>query len=244
MWVGTGRARRRLAQVAVLAGVLSGCAGAAEDDTKASASASASADSTASAETAGDDDGGSGVKSGGSIGAAGSACELPVTFDIAQYWEAEAVDSGTKKDTSGGNGSADAEDDELAQEIADALLHQGPVTAACEVDAKPAGNIGFLRIWTGEPGAEDARGVLEAFLADETGVSKAKYSAFKTGGVAGAEVKYLVTSELLEETKEETALAVTTEKGPIVIHLGGMDTEEHRAMLPAYELAKKTLRVG
>ena len=244
MLVGARQIRRRLAQVAVLAGVLSGCAGAAEDDTRASASASASAGATASAEAAGD--GGSAVKSGGTIGAAGSACELPVTFDIAQYWEAEAIDSGTEKDESAsdGDGSADAEKDELAQKIADAFLHQGTVTAACEVDAKPAGNIGFLRIWTGKPGSGDPRGVLKAFLADETGVSKAKYSAFKAGGVAGAEVKYLVTSELMEETKEETALAVTTEKGPVVIHLGGLDSKEHRAMLPAYELAKKTLRVS
>jgi hypothetical protein len=238
MVVGARQVRRRLAQVALLAGVLTGCSGAAEDDTKTSASA------TASAEAAGDSD--TAVKSGGTIGAAGSACELPVTFDIAQYWLAEAVDSGTEKDKSAdsGDGSADAGDDELAQEIADALLRQGPVTAACEIDAKPAGNIGFLRIWTGEPGTDDARTVLEAFLAEEDGVSKAKYSAFETGGLAGAEVKYLVTSELLEETKEEAALAVTTKQGPVVLHLGGMDTDEHRTMLPAYELAKKTLRVS
>ncbi|MGW6735008.1 lipoprotein [Streptomyces sp. NPDC055013] len=241
MLVGAGQVRRRLAQVALLAGVLTGCSGAAEDDPKASASASTAA--SASAEAASDGD--TAVKRGGTIGPAGSDCELPVTFDIAQYWEAEAVDAGTEKDEAGGSkGGGDSENSELAQEIADALLHQGTVTAACEVDAKPAGNIGFLRIWTGEPGDDDARTVLEAFLADENGVSKAKYSAFKAGGLAGAEVKYLVTSKLLEETKEETALAVTTEKGPVVIHLGGMDTEEHRAMLPAYELAKKTLRVG
>ena len=132
MLVGARQIRRRRAQVAVLAGVLWGCAGAAEDDTRASASASASAGATASAEAAGD--GGSAVKSGGTIGAAGSACELPVTFDIAQYWEAEAIDSGTEKDESAsdGDGSADAEKDELAQKIADAFLHQGTVTAACE----------------------------------------------------------------------------------------------------------------
>lgn len=238
MLVGAGQTRRRMAQVALLAGVLTGCSGAAEDDPRTTASA------TASAEAAGDGDGA--VKSGGTVGAAGSACELPVTFDIAQYWLAEAVDAGTDRDeqADSGDGSAAAEEEELAQEIADALLRQGPVTAACEIDAKPAGNIGFLRVWTGKPGADDARTVLEAFLAEEKGVSKAKYSAFKAGDVAGAEVTYLVTSKLLEETKEESALAVTTEEGPVVIHLGGMDTEEHRAMLPAYELAKKTLRVG
>ena len=45
-------------------------------------------------------------------------------------------------------------------------------------------------------------------------------------------------------SKEQRALAVTTKRGPVVLHLGGLDTEEHRAMLPAYELAKRTLRAG
>ncbi|WP_128430635.1 lipoprotein [Streptomyces cyaneus] len=239
MLVGAGNVRRRLAQVALLAGVLAGCSGAGEDsDTKTSASASASADAASDSDTA--------VKSGGTIGAAGSACELPVTFDIAEDWEAEAVDAGAaeEKVADSGDGSADSEKEELAQEIADALLYQGPVAAACEVDAKPAGNIGFLRVWTGKPGDVDARTVLEGFVAAENGVSKAKYSTFKAGDVVGAEVKYLYTSELLEETKEESAIAVTTEKGPVIIHLGGLDTDEHRAMLPAYELAKRTLRIG
>ncbi|MGC9539696.1 lipoprotein [Streptomyces sp. UG1] len=227
MLVGAGHVRRRLAQAALLAGVLTACSGTAEDDPKATSSASASA------EPAGADD--PAVKSGGTIGAAGSACELPVTFDIAEGWKAEAVD--------GEDGSGEA-DSELAQEIAGALLHQGPVTATCEIDAKPAGNIGFLRIWKGKAGDGDARAVLEAFVKAEKGVSKAKYSAFETGGLTGAEVKYLVTSELLDETKEESALAVATKRGPVVIHLGGMDTDEHRAMLPAYELAKRTLRAG
>ncbi|MFE4583143.1 lipoprotein, partial [Streptomyces chartreusis] len=222
MLVGAGSVRRRLAQVALLAGVLTGCSGAAEDDARTSASASATADASDTA-----------VKSAGTIGAAGSACPLPVTFDIAKDWEAEAIDTGTD----GGDGSAEP-DSELAQELADALLHQGPVTAACEVDAKPAGNIGFLRVWTGKPGDDDARAVLKEFVAAENGASKAKYSTFEAGGLSGAEVKYLVTSELLEETKEESAVAVTTKRGPVVIHLGGMDTDEHRAMLPAYELAK------
>ncbi|MFG2555943.1 lipoprotein [Streptomyces sp. NPDC048581] len=241
MLVGAGRARRRLAQVALLAGVLTGCSGSAEYDTKTSASASAAADE-GGAGSASD----TAVKSGGTIGPAGSACELPVTFDIAEDWEAEAIDNGAaeEKAADGADASADPEEAELAEAIADAILYQGPVAAACEVDAKPAGNIGFLRVWTGKPGEDDARTVLEAFVAAEKDTSKAKYSPFKAGGVSGVEVKYLYTSELLEETKEESALAVTTKKGPVVIHLGGMDTDEHREMLPAYELAKRTLRIG
>ncbi|MFI6014179.1 lipoprotein [Streptomyces sp. NPDC051243] len=236
MPVGAGNVRRGLAQAALLAGVLTGCAGAAEDDTRTSASASAAADTQSESGTA--------VKSGGTVGPAGSACELPVAFDIAEDWEAEAIDAGAAGEKAADGASADPEEAELAQEIADAILRQGPVAAACEVDAKPAGNIGFLRVWTGKPGDDDPRAVLEAFVAAENDTSKARYSAFKAGGLSGAEVKYLFTSKLLEETKEESALAVVTERGPVVIHLGGMDTEEHREMLPAYELAKRTLRLS
>ncbi|AZQ39757.1 hypothetical protein EJ357_45265 [Streptomyces cyaneochromogenes] len=238
MLVGAGRLRRRLAQAALLAGVLTGCSGAGEDDTKPAAGASAAADAESESGTA--------VKSGGKLGPAGSACELPVTFDIAEDWEAEAIDAGAAKEkvADGADASADPEESELAEAIADAILYQGPVAAACEVDAKPAGNIGFLRVWTGKPGMDDPRAVLEAFLAAEDNTSKAKYSEFEAGGLSGVEVKYLFTSKLLEETKEEAALAVTTKKGPVVIHLGGMDTEEHREMLPAYELAKRTLRIS
>lgn len=231
MLAGVGRARRRVAHVALLAGVLTGCAGGAEDDTRASSSASASADSGGAGTSA--------VKSGGSVGASGSACELPVAFDIAEGWKAEAVDSAAGGGTAKGSGDPE---DELAAEIADSLLHQGPVTAACEVDAKPAGNIGFLRIWTGEPGDDDARAVLEAFVAAEDHTSKAKYRTFSADGLRGVEVHYLYTSRLMDETKEESALAVTTADGPVVLHLGGMDTDEHREMLPAFELAKRTLR--
>ncbi|RZB19108.1 hypothetical protein StrepF001_09380 [Streptomyces sp. F001] len=215
MQVGAGNAWRGLVHVALVAGLLAGCA---DGEDEAPASTSASADAA----------GGNGdvARSGGTIGAEGSACELPVTFDIAEDWAAESVDA-----AAGGT----------AEELADALLRQGPVTAACEVDAKPAGNIGFLRVWTGEPGDDDARTVLEAFVAAEDGVSKEKYGSFEAGGLTGAEVEYLYTSELLEETKKERALAVTTPDGPVVLHLGGMDTEEHEAMLPAYELAKHTL---
>ena len=235
MLVGAGNARRGLAHVALLAGVLTGCAGAEEDGTRASASTSAKATATADGSAAGAEV----AERGGTIGASGSACELPVTFDIAKEWKAEAVDAGAASDKASSDGT-----DDLGSEVADALLHQGPVTAACEVDAKPAGHIGFLRVWTGKPGNDDARTVLEAFVAAEGSTSKAKYQDFKAGGLKGVEVQYLYTSELLDETKPERALAVTTARGPVVVHLGGLDTGEHRAMLPAYELAKRTLRTA
>lgn len=223
MLVGAGTARRRMAQVALLAGVLAGCSQASDGETRATSSAPGA--TSEASDTASEASGGSGAvaERGGTVGASGSACELPVTFDIAKDWKAEAVEAGA---------------------ASDALLRQGPVTAACEVDAKPAGNIGFLRVWTGKPGDDDARTVLKAFVAAEDGASHAEYREVKAGGLDGVEVSYEYTSELLDETKPERALAVTTARGPVVVHLGGLDAEEHRAMLPAFELAKRTLRTA
>ncbi|MGW7257355.1 lipoprotein [Streptomyces sp. NPDC054834] len=239
MRVEVGAVRGRVAQMMVLAAVLGGCAGSPDgDDPKSPSSASAASRGSGAA--------GAPAKAGGSIGAAGSACELPVTFDIAEDWKAEAVDAGTSASAAGGSGgsSGSGGDDDLAGDLADALLRQGPVALACEVDAKPAGNIGFLRVWKGEPGDADARAVLRAFVAAEDNTSKEKYRSFKTGGVSGVEVEYVYTSKLLDESKKESALAVTTDDGPVVLHLGGMDSEEHEEMLPAYELAKRSLRIA
>ncbi|MDX2523004.1 lipoprotein [Streptomyces europaeiscabiei] len=233
-----GRAVRGtvLAQVALLAGVLTGCSGSAEDgDAKPSASATKSVKAEAGRESESSQDA---VESGGSVGAAGSACELPVTFDTAEKWRPEAVETGAPD---GGSGS---EEDALAAELAEGLLHQGPFTAACEIDAKPAGNLGFLRVWTGEAGAKDgdAEALLKEFVAAEGNTSKAEYSEFSSDSdVSGTEVTYLYTSEALEETKKERAFVTVTPDGPVVVHLGGLDTQEHEEMLPAYELAKRTL---
>ncbi|MGW1673251.1 lipoprotein [Streptomyces sp. NPDC002324] len=238
-----GRAVRgtALAQLALLAGVLTGCSDSAGDGGgKPSASAGRSAD-TGSEAGAGAESSADAVKSGGSVGPAGSACELPVTFETAEKWRPEAVETGAPD---GGSGS---EEDDLAAELAEGLLHQGPFTAACEIDAKPAGNIGFIRVWTGGAGAKggDAKALLKEFVAAEGNTSKAQYRAFSSdSGVSGAEVEYLYTSEALEETKKERAFLTVTPKGPVVVHLGGLDTQEHEEMLPAYELARRTLSTG
>ncbi|MFF9039425.1 lipoprotein [Streptomyces sp. NPDC014892] len=236
-----GRAARgtALAQLALLAGVLTGCSESAGDgDAKPPASTTGAA--TADAEDTAEDAAQEAAKSGGSVGAAGSACELPVAFETAEKWKAEAVESGPPAE--GGS-----EEDELAAELVEGLLRQGPFTAACEIDAKPAGNIGFIRVWTGEKGATegDAEALLKEFVAAEGNTSEAKYSEFTSDSdVSGTEVAYLYTSEALEEAKKERAFVAVTPDGPVVVHLGGLDTQEHEQMLPAYELAKRTLRTA
>jgi len=161
----------------------------------------------------------------GSVGGPGSACALPVVFDLAASWKPKAV----RIDP----------DSELA-----ALGVQGGVTMVCEIDAKPAGHLGYLRVWQGKKSDRTPRQVLEAFATDESGAGKFVYTEAKAGDLPAAEVGYTVGDELSDEPKKERAFAVATPDGPVVVHLGGLDAQEHEAMLPAYELAKRSLRLG
>ncbi|WP_435838526.1 lipoprotein [Streptomyces achromogenes] len=244
MQVRVGTVGGRVAVAAVVAMLLGGCAGTADDDGKPSAGKSADAKGAATGDT-GAATGDAGKKAttaarGATLGPAGSACELPVSFDTAKGWKPKAVDA--EKELAQ---LSKGEDADLAGELAAAMLRQGPVTAACEIDAKPSGTIGFLRVWKGKPGDADAGGVLRAFVAAEEGAGKAEYHSFKTGGgVPAVEVEYVSTNKALEETKKESAFAVGTPDGPVVLHLGGMDTQEHEEMLPAFELAKRTLKLS
>ncbi|MFJ7948071.1 lipoprotein [Streptomyces sp. NPDC096354] len=164
---------------------------------------------------------------GGSVGGSGSACALPVTFDLAASWKPEAVQLG---------------EDEALNELA----RQGPLTLVCEIDAKPAGSIGFLRVWTGDRADRTPRQVLKAFLADEPNAGKITYTDTDTeaGTLPATEVGYTISSELLDGPQKKRAFAVSTPRGPVVVHLGGLDPEEYEDLLPAYELAKRTVRLG
>ncbi|MFI8288919.1 hypothetical protein EAO71_30565 [Streptomyces sp. ms191] len=157
----------------------------------------------------------------GSLGGPGTACPLPVSFGLAADWKPKAVRVG---------------DDELSA----ALGRQGPATMVCEIDAKPAGNIGYLRVWTADGSA--ARPVLEGFVKAEENASAVVYKETRAGALSAVEVTYTVHNELMDESKEERAFAVSTPKGTVIVHLGGLDTEEHREMLPAYELARSSLK--
>lgn len=237
---GTGRGRVPAALAAVTAAVamtLAGCSSSAGTGTEdggsapvpaVSGSAPAKAAEKAGAEKAGADKAGTEAAvaaKGGRLGGAGSACELPVTFDLAARWKPKAIE---------------LEPDSILADLAE----QGTVKMVCEIDAKPAGNIGFLRVWQGEASEDDPQAVLKAFVADDPNASEAAYAQVKAGALAAAEVGYTVHSELMDESKKERAFAVTTPDGPVVVHLGGLDSDEHTAMLPAFELAKKSLTLG
>ncbi|MFJ3813290.1 lipoprotein [Streptomyces sp. NPDC090056] len=162
-----------------------------------------------------------------SLGGPGTACPLPVSFSLAKDWKPKAVEL--------------PEDPDLAD-----LARQGPAVMRCEIDAKPAGHIGFLRVWTVEKGSAQpsARAALEAFVKGDESSSAVSYRESGAGGLPVVEATYTVRSELFDEDKEERAFAVATPRGVVVVDLGGSDTEEHRAMLPAYELARTSLKLG
>ncbi|WP_030320571.1 lipoprotein [Streptomyces flavochromogenes] len=155
------------------------------------------------------------------VGGPGTACVLPVSFGVAEKWTPKAIE--------------DPENPEFA-----ALTRQGPATVRCEVDAKPAGHVGFLRVWTARKGS--ARTALEGFVKAERNTSEVTYKESGSGSGPVTEVTYTVFDKLTEESKEERAFAVSTPEGAVIVHLGGLDTAEHRAMIPAYELARTTLR--
>ncbi|TXS56214.1 lipoprotein [Streptomyces sp. t39] len=198
-----------------------GCGAPAEPDRKAAGSGDPAAAS--SGPPAGDGTRGEARKAA-SVGAETSACALPVTFDLAEGWSPEAVEHDP--------------DGEFA-----ALLEQGTVSLRCEIDAKPAGHIGFLRVWVGGAAGDDPRAALEAFVADAAADREEEvYAATRAGTYEAVEVRYLNTGELLDAPKRERAFALTTPDGVVVVDLGGLDSGEHEQMLPAYELARKSLR--
>ncbi|MFE0699561.1 lipoprotein [Streptomyces sp. NPDC058872] len=162
-----------------------------------------------------------GAEASTTLGGPGSACALPVSFALAEGWLPKAV--------------KDPEDPELAE-----LTHQGPAVVRCEVDAKPAGHIGYLRVWTS--GTEPARAALEGFVRAEAKSTDVSYRETGAGAVPVVEVTYTVHNDLMDWPKEERAFAVAVPAGTVIVHLGGFDTEEHREMLPAYELARTTVK--
>jgi hypothetical protein len=56
-------------------------------------------------------------------------------------------------------------------------------------------------------------------------------------------VTYVRDNPNAEVKKRERILSVPVPSGAVLLVLGGFDDEEHTNMLPAYELAKKSLRI-
>jgi hypothetical protein len=152
------------------------------------------------------------------VGGTDTPCKLPVTFDVAAKWKAKQVESGN------------------------ALGSQGLFTVVCEIDAKPAGNLGFLRVWTSKK-TGPARAAIQEFLAADRNITVPEVRDVTVAGAPAAEVTYVRDNPEAEIKKRERVLVVPTPDGAALLHLGGLDDEEHEQMLPAYVLAKQTMKI-
>jgi hypothetical protein len=144
-----------------------------------------------------------------------------VSFDVAAKWKANQVES---------------------LEAGGALANQGAFAMACEIDAKPAGNLGFLRVWTSTK-TGPARKALEEFLAADRNITVPEIRDVTVAGASAAEATYVRDNPTAEIKKRERILVVPTPDGAALLHLGGLDDEEHEQMLPAYVLAKQTMKI-
>lgn len=168
----------------------------------------------------------------GAAGGADGPCPLPVTFPVAEGWQAKAVELDP----------ATAEDPELAAEILATLGTRGGATTRCEVDGRGAG-AGFLRVWTTEQGVAP-RAALDAFLAD-TSLEQATEVQFRdltVGDLTGVEATWVSHNELLDEVNRSWAAAVPADGQSLLFEVNEGFIAEASDVLPAYRLTVQGLR--
>jgi hypothetical protein len=168
------------------------------------------------------------VAAGERIGAAGSACELPLTFQTAAEWKPSAVDAKTLGELTG-------------------LTKIGEFDVVCEIDAKPSGNIGFLRVHVAKGLSGLPREHLAAFLKADAGKKEilgATYADVRIGAQQGAEVTWEIYSADLDHRSRYSAFALNTKAGAVVVKLSPFGVEEYAGTQPAYLLAQNTVTVA
>lgn len=176
----------------------------------------------------GGDDGGDDTSDvAGAVGTAGSECPLPVVFDRLTGWVPEKI----------------VDLDDKGEAALDALMTPGPFHVVCELESPS--NLGYLRVYVGPErlAAKDQERLLRTVVKElDDGVELAFSTSESDDGLVLTEVSYVEVREVLDERAKRRAFLVAGEDGVVVVHLGGLDDEEHEGMLPAYELAKDSVR--
>lgn len=163
---------------------------------------------------------------GARLGAAGSACRLPFTFDATAEWKPKAVDV--------------KEFGDLAE-----LAKVGEFDTVCEIDAKPAGHIGFLRVYLAEGLSGQPREHLKPFVEfSKREISNVTYQDIQVASQQGAEVTWDLKDTEFDLTTRYSAFAMNTKAGAVVVQLSPFDESEHEAMLPAFRLAQTSAAVA
>jgi len=168
------------------------------------------------------------------VGGADSACPLPVVFDRDQGWVPKRPRVEEITDAS-------------VQESLASLTSPGPFDLACEL-VSPV-DLGAMRVYTG-PAAlagRDPEALLKTFVdAYEEGAARdlAFEPATAESGTALVEATYERYDDLDEAYVPRRAFLAPGDDGVALFLLGGLDAEEHEGMLPAYELARRSVRLA
>ncbi|MEH1098737.1 lipoprotein [Micromonospora sp. CPCC 205561] len=152
---------------------------------------------------------------GVTVGGKGTPCELPVTFSVPAGWKVEAVRTSAKFGEAGLVG----------------------FTMICELDARPTGAVGFLRVWRGDPGSTQQR--FERFLtAYSAKAADAEYRRVRAGTMDAVEASYFKEDG---GTYRDRAVVMSAWRHSVVFTLDAPEVEE---LLPAYQLAKQSARIN
>jgi hypothetical protein len=143
----------------------------------------------------------------------GKACPAPIAFDTAEKWKPVPITD---------------------QFIDGIRLTDEGLTLLCEIDAKPAEVIGFIRVWKVQ-----AANLHDALRDGVRGFTKGQGFTFKKITVGGRDA---LEATYTSDGSPGRAFVVTASNGDlIVVNWTGFDKEEHQAGLPAYELARSSL---
>jgi hypothetical protein len=143
----------------------------------------------------------------------GKGCPAPIAFETAEKWKPVPITD---------------------QDIDGIPLTDEGLTLLCEIDAKPAGNIGFIRVWKVQ--AANPRAALRDEVLGWSHGKRLTYDEITVGGRDAVEVNYTASG-----TPGQAFVVTATNGDFIVVDWKGFDKEEHEAGLPAYELARSSL---
>jgi hypothetical protein len=137
----------------------------------------------------------------------GTACPQALTFDVPAGWKL------TGDFTAAGG------------------MTLGGLDLVCELDGKPAGVLGIMRVFKGPAG--DLRAVGARYVADwAPTATEVEYRDAKIGPADGVEVSF--------RSDDHYTRDFLVASGPTVylVDWGGLDSDAHAAGLPAYALAR------
>ncbi|GIF61968.1 hypothetical protein Ais01nite_00030 [Asanoa ishikariensis] len=141
---------------------------------------------------------------GGKIGP-GTACGIPATLSTAEKWS--------------------------PKDLAKWALVEDGVTLRCEIDAKPAGVLGFIWVFTYESG-DAAQALTTVAAMSGFGGEKSAERQITIGGKDGAEAAL---------ARDEAGPGRAFAANGVVVLWGSVDEEEFASGLPAYVLARTSI---